>query len=356
MPELCNICIVTSTADCTNDGIETRTCVKHKLHEETRNVDALGHNMAFNNEITAATCITEGFGGYVCIRNECNHIDMAIISALGHQGLTPAFAVTCTAAGNSQISGTCTREGCGQSFPGTVIPALGHDFDWQETRTGVETGTCQYIGCIETDIRLTLALGNTGPAGGIIFYVADGQDGRSLGFTVQGYSGGTGNTAYLNFVGYTAYYLEAAPSNISGTQIWAGINTTSNENRDYIPGLSQNDTDQTDWEIGRGRMNTAIIIARGINYETPYTTPAASACAALGNDWFLPSKNELNAMYIASTAPNNVASLQPSVTNAFWSSSQSRDNMAWQQYFNAVSQNPTSKLSASLAVRAIRAF
>ncbi|MCL2805971.1 MAG: leucine-rich repeat domain-containing protein, partial [Treponema sp.] len=61
-----------------------------------------------------------------------------VIPAPGHQGLIPAFAATCTTAGNSEISGTCTREGCGQTVTGTVIPALGHTFGtWTNQTAGI---------------------------------------------------------------------------------------------------------------------------------------------------------------------------------------------------------------------------
>jgi hypothetical protein len=169
-----------------------------------------------------------------------------------------------------------------------------------------------------------------------------------LGFIVQGYSGGSGATAHLSFDGYTAFYLEAAPANMATDLAWA-----SNVN-DFIPGLSQNQTDQTDWAIGRGRMNTAIIIAHGIVQSyIPPATPAASACAehATGGktDWFLPSKDEL--------ATLEEISGQYGIPNSgdFWSSSQLMSNFVWDQNFNSGIQG-TSDKSNTYSVRAVRAF
>ena len=118
-----------------------------------------------------------------------------------------------------------------------------------------------------------------------------------------------------------------------------------------IPLLSQNSTDQTDWAIGRGRMNTSIIIARGIT--STYSTPAASACVALRTgektDWFLPSRNELHAL--------SQIRGQHGIPNigVFWSSSQNLINLAWSRNFDNVSPG-TSNKNGITNVRAVRAF
>jgi len=177
--------------------------------------------------------------------------------------------------------------------------------------------------------------GDTVPGGGRVFY----RD--NAGFTVQGYSDGAGPTDYLNFATYTAYYLEAATTNTAGSQYWASA-------QHLIPNLSQNSTDQTDWVIGRGRLNTALIIAHG-NANT-YTTPAASACAALGAGWFLPSRNELNELYMQ-------RALFSMTTDILWSSSQFNIANAWHQRFNIGLQGADGgKYTTSPSVRAIRAF
>jgi len=261
---------------------------------------------------------------------------------------TPA---TCIA---KEVQGrTCSY--CGDHQTQEFGEPLGYigNLNWVIT-PWAEIEMCERSGCTGHDIIPVFAIGDTGPAGGIIFYVADGQEGRQLGFTVQGY-GTPGDEGY--FASYTAYYLEAAPENISGSHIWAS------DPWDIIPGLSTNGMSSADEEpdraIGRGRMNTAIIIARGI--EMGYTTPAASECAAIEtggtNDWFLPSKHELNAMYIAKA--HNVASLPAS--GYFWSSSQGRSSMSFvlEVNFDDGSSGGVHKdydIYIDAAVRAIRAF
>jgi len=103
-------------------------------------------------------------------------------------------------------------------------------------------------------------------------------------------------------------------------------------------------------------LNTALIISHGASSTPQYTTPAASACAALDiggkTDWFLPSMNELNQLY---TRRSNVG-LQ-GLTSAwwFWSSSQNNAGFAREQTFSDGHQGFTTKTALGY-VRAIRAF
>ena len=173
-------------------------------------------------------------------------------------------------------------------------------------------------------------IGDLGPMGGIIFWA------EPEGFIVEGHEG--------SFESYRAYYLEAYP-NDNGTLQWAGTGM-------LIPGLSQNSLDDTDWAIGRGRKNTAIIIAHGS--ASSYATLAASSCAALGSDWFLPSLEELQAL---SDAKDNHANLPK--FGYYWSSSQINTLNAWSVEVNI--NDPTSGYTkvdtgSGINVRAIRAF
>jgi len=170
---------------CTENGNSVRTCINcTQTDTRTTGYAALGHEGLTPG--VAATCTEAGSSeSGNCTRPGCGQIvTETVIPALGHQGLTPAFAATCTTAGNSQASGTCSRPGCGQVITGTVIPALfpelGHDH--------IGSLICKRIGC-----NHQYALGDLGPTGGRIFHI------NPTGFTVQGYSAGTGATAHLNF-------------------------------------------------------------------------------------------------------------------------------------------------------------
>ena len=155
--------------------------------------------------------------------------------------------------------------------------------------------------------------------GGKVFYVS------TAGFTVTGgtYSG-------------TYHYLEAAPADMSTTLEWA----SSGYDSTYITGIQTG--------IGTGAANTAAILA------TDIAAPAAKACDTYinngKNDWFLPSKDELNEMYMNRTAIGGFTS------GWYWSSSQYDSDNAWPQRFSDGHCTSCDKDLNSFYVRAVRAF
>ena len=157
------------------------------------------------------------------------------------------------------------------------------------------------------------AVGDTGPGGGIIFYVG---------------------TFTMTDTGTTAHYLEAAPEDISGYVVWQQFTND-------IPGTAVT--------LGSGRKNTALIHAHAD------LTGAASACVApydaggTKTDWFLPSKDELNELCEQQDLFGNFTTFN------YWSSSQIDSNKAWVQWF--VDGNPYDVVKTSNCyARAIRAF
>ena len=75
------------------------------------------------------------------------------------------------------------------------------------------------------------------------------------------------------------------------------------------------------------------------------------------NDWFLPSKDELNVMYenLARGGLAHFGSPTPQGTSGYWSSSQRSWDRAWVQFFFTGSQSDTIKTN-EYRVRPIRAF
>jgi hypothetical protein len=180
----------------------------------------------------------------------------------------------------------------------------------------VKTGTMQAASAGTTSATKSVYnVGDTGPAGGIIFY--------DKGKASDGWR-----------------YLEAAPSDQSAGIQW--------HNRDYC-------YIKTSTAIGTGKANTeAIIAAQG---DGSY---AAALCKNLTingfSDWFLPSKDELALMY---TNLKKVG-LGGFGEGRLWSSSQDDSNgnglgIAWYQYFSDGRQDTHFKYY-KLAVRACRAF
>lgn len=102
--------------------------------------------------------------------------------------------------------------------------------------------------------------------------------------------------------------------------------------------------------IGTGAQNT-------IDIEAGCTTSgtAADICANLTlggySDWFLPSKDELNEMYL------NKSIIGELFSNRYWSSTELGSGIAWKQNFNNGNQYIYNKHEFSEgAVRAVRAF
>ena len=101
-------------------------------------------------------------------------------------------------------------------------------------------------------------------------------------------------------------------------------------------------------EIGDGVSNTNAILN-----DCPYA-PAALAARSYGSDWFLPSINELNQMYVNKTTLEGVSGFT-AFSSYYWSSTESGNGLAWNQYFYNGSQTSNYKDGANY-VRAVRAF
>jgi hypothetical protein len=108
--------------------------------------------------------------------------------------------------------------------------------------------------------------------------------------------------------------------------------------------------------IGTGAQNTVTIVQNGCA-----SSSAASMCANYDDgtydDWFLPSKDELNEMYLNIGQGNalGLGNIGGFVNNAYWSSTESSSTKAWYEHFSNGYQNKTYK-SFTYKVRAIRAF
>ena len=101
--------------------------------------------------------------------------------------------------------------------------------------------------------------------------------------------------------------------------------------------------------IGTGQANTTVIVT--MQGAGGY---AAWLCNKLTvgsyNDWFLPSKDELNKLYINKVAIGGFAA------DFYWSSSENDAYSAWSQYFNSGYQFDYANLYDTYRVRAVRAF
>jgi len=246
---------------------------------------------------------------------------------------------TCTETGVKQLQ--CTVDHF--VLDTAAIPALGHD--WKDawtttpptcTEGSFDTDTCNRNAEHTRTRNETAAPGHNFAAGAYLCSVCNNP--YELGDTGPG----SGKIFYVNAEGFTmtddnttAHYLEAAPNDMTTTLAWR----TSVDYTD-ITGIATG--------IGAGRKNTALILATDAN------APAAKACNDYSNggetDWFFPSKDELNQLYVNRTSVGNMG------TSYYWSSSQTdNNNYAWNQSFSSGSQGDGPKEDTN-SVRAVRAF
>jgi len=156
------------------------------------------------------------------------------------------------------------------------------------------------------------ALRDTGPAGGLIFYVKEG-----------GYSDGW-------------MYLEAAPSDQSTSAPWGCF------------GALISGADGT--AVGTGEQNT-IDIENGCGEAGTAADICANLSLGVYSDWFLPSKDELNLMY-ENLHEEGVGGF---ADDWYWSSSEYNAYSAWDKNYGIGYQFDDFKLITD-RVRAVRAF
>jgi len=126
--------------------------------------------------------------------------------------------------------------------------------------------------------------------------------------------------------------LIAAPSDQSTAAAWGCVGT-------LIGG--------TGTAIGTGQANTTIIVT---NCGTGTAAQICDAMVLNGySDWYLPSKDELNQMYIQRNVIGGFAN------DYYWSSSEYDANYAWTQSFLNGTQGNGGK-NYTVYVRAVRAF
>ena len=119
-------------------------------------------------------------------------------------------------------------------------------------------------------------------------------------------------------------------------------------------------TGATGTAVAKGSTNTDAIIAAQGATETSYAAGLARAYTGGSfDDWFLPSKDELNKMYTNRATINTTASANSgiyfSTDGDYWSSTENDSNDAWNQYFGNGDQNVFGK-NIIAYVRAVRAF
>ena len=192
------------------------------------------------------------------------------------------------------------------------------------------------------------AVGDTGPGGGVVFYVSASN------FTSTGSDCDT-----------ECKYLEAAPTDQSTNVAWATtdlmcFNTDDRNNGDcqttsvYSGSSSERDSFRAASEvISMGMVNTENFAGRLAGYpenSTSFATGIARTYLHNGKtDWHLPSKDELNELFLKRARVGGFS------TGRYWSSSEAVVDDAWAQSFFDGLQTSRCK-NCSGYVRPVRAF
>jgi len=338
---------------CEVAGNSERTCTRSGCNvTDTRATGfaALNHDWEYDPDAIAPTCTETGLGHRHCQRCDADEAGTTPYPALGHTVTSWSMKTAADCITSEIEEGTCTVCGEEDTRYSPTNHALGHTLN-AATKQTISLGVFEDV-CTRCDEahahEFTYEIGDEGPAGGIIFYVADNTDGRLDGITIQGY-GNFGDNGY--FAEYTAYYLEVASANMaqvrwqaaSGNTLIDGITTWAN-NAEKDAGLAAS--------IGVGRKDTQTIVNSAA--FAALTNTAAQICASRNaggkTDWFLPSLGELNEMYKVKGQTGIPT------TGSFWSSSQYDNGIAWLQVFGNGHQGFDTKGGDHHHVRAIRAF
>lgn len=225
-----------------------------------------------------------------------------------------------------------------------------------------------------TESAVIYTVGQTGPGGGIIFYVS-----------VDGFNCGTGFTNTGSPTAGLCHYLEAAPADWSSPGVatedanflWA-VSANDSLDVDGVTGggggiaiINENPSsnpNNSNTGIGLGYRNTIAIVDQG----NDSTTAAGAARAYAGgskNDWYLPTTAELNqlckwqgglvwnsdATICTGGTRNSGSGASGFKASIYWSSSEYNGIYAWTQSFTSLYQDGDRKF-VSYPIRPIRAF
>ena len=184
-------------------------------------------------------------------------------------------------------------------------------------------------------------------------------------YYVRAYATNSMGTAYGNTITFTtspnlavgqsyqggiiAYIFVSGDNGYVAGQTHGLIATTSNQSTGAQWGCSGTSIAGTSITLGTGLANTTAIVN-----GCATTTIAAALCNNLSSggysDWYLPSRDELNKLYLNKTAIGGFGNV------SYWSSSQVGTTTAWSINFSTGAASNTSTKSTAMYVRAIRKF
>ena len=230
--------------------------------------------------------------------------DIGAVGATGAQGVAGAIGAT----GVKGDTGALGATGTGPAGTATGDMQYWDGSTWVMIGMGAHNTTLKNCDGIPTWVEATcpFIIGDTGPAGGKVFYLTDAT--REHG-------------------------LEAAPVDQSNRTEW---------------GCYGRVVGGTNMAIGTGKANTTAINL----YCSSGTAASIAASYSLNgfSDWYLPSFDELSLLYAQKTIVGGFAN------SWYWSSTELNSIIARSQYFGDGTQDGSYKNSKDVRAREVRAF
>ena len=253
------------------------------------------------------------------------------ISATSGGNITNDFGNTISA------RGVCWSTSANPTTANSKTTESGTTGSFTSNITGLNAGTLYYVRAYATNTSGTAYGAQVNFTSASHLQIGEGYQGGKVAYILQS-----------NEMGYDAnveHGMIAAPSDY-GNAYWGCY------------GYSVNGADGLAY--GSGNQNTIDIMAETCSQFT--SNVAATVCGNLVlngySDWFLPSKDELNILYLNRVAIGNFSTNGGGTSSYYWSSSEITFNIysSWAQDFDTGQQGVGSWKDGSWMVRAVRYF